>query len=1133
VSSSNVVKTYDGTLAANGSAIVTSGALYHNASNGNAQDTLSGGSFAFTDKNAGSGNKNVSVSGVTVSDGNGGHNYVVTYANNTTSTINPATLSFNGTIASREYDGTTTATVSGYTLSGLIGSETLNVVYGNAAFVDKNAGSGKAVTINAIELSNGTNGGLASNYTINPTAPAVGTITPRMLTLNAVVDDKVYDGTTNATLHTFGLSGFIGSETVNASYTGTASFADRHVGDNKNITVTGIDLADGTNGGLASNYAVPSSAHSTASITPATLHIAGVVALDRVYDGTTTVHLNTDAATVTGLFGSDEVQISDITGTFLDKNVGTNKTIGAGDVILSGADAGDYVLVQPTGLTASITPRSLVVTAAGVNRVYDGTTNATVQLSDNRITGDSLSVTADSSFMDKNAGSGKFVNVTDIAISGADAGNYSVNSSTGTFANITRANLSVNITGVNRVYDGTTHATVSLSSTPLNGDDVQLQYVSANFADKNVGTGKSVSVSGINALGADAGNYAIGSTGTTTANITPATLTVTATGGVKTFDGSAIAPVTFTDNRIAGDDLTVVATNAAYADPNVGTGKPVSIQGIVIAGGADAGNYVLANTSTSTSGSILGQTSVAETWALPPTIPTPVPPTTPTTPPVVVDTSLPMIGGGGTGGNGGTGGTENSGFTNGGNGGTGSNGGFIGGNGGTGGGTNTSTGGSNGGVGGNGGTGGTGNSGFANGGTGNSGFINGGNGGAGGTGGTNTNTGGNNGGVGGQGGNGGFGGDIGSNGGTGGIGATNTNTGGNNGGVGGNGGTNGNGGSGGIGATGAIIPISGGIGGNGGDGGNGGTNGNTSTGVGGDGGNGGVGGASGTNANAGGNTGGNGGTHSDANTGSNGGAGGNGGSNAGGADTNASMNEAGGPGGNATNAQGGKGGTGGSASVGSTQSGSSNGANSADASSGANAVNGGSDSNSGNAQNGQSTGGSGGSNAAGSNSTGGDGANSANASSGSQSGENGTGSANAANEGSNNASEGNSSDSSATTSDSSNGGMSVSAHGADEHVVVSVVRTPLGDYPGLVTVQVPHKMAASSNGFSFALPAAMLDGGKVKITRADGKRLPKWLKYDATTHTVIATSPPANALPIELLVRVGEKRWTMVVSEQR
>ena len=44
---------------------------------GNAADAISGGTFAFTDANAGAGNKTVTTTGVTLSDGNLGGNYTV------------------------------------------------------------------------------------------------------------------------------------------------------------------------------------------------------------------------------------------------------------------------------------------------------------------------------------------------------------------------------------------------------------------------------------------------------------------------------------------------------------------------------------------------------------------------------------------------------------------------------------------------------------------------------------------------------------------------------------------------------------------------------------------------------------------------------------------------------------------------------------------------------------------------------------------------------------------------------------------------------------------------------------------------------------------------------------------------
>jgi LPXTG-site transpeptidase (sortase) family protein len=81
---------------------------------------------------------------------------------------------------------------------------------------------------------------------------------------------------------------------------------------------------------------------------------------------------------------------------------------------------------------------------------------------------------------------------------------------------------------VNKPYDGTNTASVTLSDDRLTGDDITTAYTSASFASVNVGTW-SVSVSGINISGgADAGNYALGNTtATTTASITIIGQTIT------------------------------------------------------------------------------------------------------------------------------------------------------------------------------------------------------------------------------------------------------------------------------------------------------------------------------------------------------------------------------------------------------------------------------------------------------------------------------------------------------------------------------------------------------------------------------------------------------------------------------
>ncbi|MCQ8182353.1 YDG domain-containing protein, partial [Methylomonas sp. SURF-1] len=162
VSTGNVSKTYDGGTSASGTPTVTAGTLY-------GSDSLSGGSYAFTDKNVGSGNKTVTVSAVTVNDGNSGANYSVSYANNTSSTITPFVINLSG---SRKFDGTNILNADIFTFGSLVGAETLTLT-GVGEMADSQVGVNKPVTLGTLALADGANGGLASNYTLSGGTPLV------------------------------------------------------------------------------------------------------------------------------------------------------------------------------------------------------------------------------------------------------------------------------------------------------------------------------------------------------------------------------------------------------------------------------------------------------------------------------------------------------------------------------------------------------------------------------------------------------------------------------------------------------------------------------------------------------------------------------------------------------------------------------------------------------------------------------------------------------------------------------------------------------------------------------------------------------------------------------------------------
>src|SRR5207249_4987285 len=204
----------------------------------------------------------------------------------------------------------------------------------------------------------------------------------------------------------------------------------------------------------------------------------------------------------------------------------------------------NYTANTTATTTANITARALVISATGVDKVYNGTTNTTVTLSDDRVSGDSLTTSYTSaSFANKNVGTAKTVSVSGLSISGTDAANYTANTTASTTANITARSLVVSATGVNKVYNGTTTVTVTLSDNRVAGDSLSTSYTTASFADKNAGTAKTVSVSGISISGTDAANYTANTTASATADITKATVSALITADSKIYDATTAATI--------------------------------------------------------------------------------------------------------------------------------------------------------------------------------------------------------------------------------------------------------------------------------------------------------------------------------------------------------------------------------------------------------------------------------------------------------------------------------------------------------------------------------------------------------------------------------------------------------------
>ena len=579
----NVVKTYDGTISALGSAVATSGTQVF------AGDSISGGTFAFTNKHAGSG-KTVTTSAVTVNDGNSGNNYNVTYADNTTSTINKASLVISSTDASKAYDGTTAATATAVLNSGAL-FDTDSLTGGTFTYDTKHAGTGKSVSVSAVTVNDGNSG---NNYTVTYADNTNSSISKANLVISSADASKTYDGTTTANGFAVAAAGtqvFSGDNLTG----GTFSYDTKHAGSGKTVSVSGVTVNDGNNG---DNYIVSYVDNTNSSISKANLVISSAD-VSKTYDGTTSALGSAVATGGTQLFAGDS--ISGGTFAFDTKHAGNGKTVTTSSVTVNDGNSGNnYNVTYADNTNSSINKASLVVSTTDVVKTYDGTTDATgtavaasgTQLFDT----DSLSG-GSFAYDSKHAGTGKLVSVSGVTVNDGNGGNnYAVTYADNTGSTVNKANLVISSADVSKTYDGTTLASgsaIATAGTQLFDTD-SLSGGSFAYDSKHAGTGKTVTTAGVTVNDGNSGNnYNVSYADNTSSTIHKAVLVITSADVNKTYDGTTAAAgsaeATSGTEVFAGDSLT--GGTFTFDSKHAGTGKTVSVSAVSVNDGNSGNNY--------------------------------------------------------------------------------------------------------------------------------------------------------------------------------------------------------------------------------------------------------------------------------------------------------------------------------------------------------------------------------------------------------------------------------------------------------------------------------------------------------------------------------------------------------------
>ncbi|MFT3704853.1 MAG: YDG domain-containing protein [Agriterribacter sp.] len=493
------------------------------------------------------------------------------------------------------YDGNTGATLvaQNYTLNGVVGSDDVSVT-GTAQYAEAKAGDSKQITANNFVL----HGEQKDNYNLTTvSADVTGAVSKKEITVainSSPSISKTYNGNKNVILASgnYEIDGVIGEDEVSVS--GTASFEDKNVGEDKLITVNGFVLE----GSDADNYTlVTESATSAGSISPKaiTVTIATEPAISKTYDGSLDAQLSKDNYVLHDVVEGDDLSVSG-TATYDNRHAGDDKVITIDGFILSGEDKNNYVL-ETSSVTSSgsIAKKSLTVTINGntaITKEYDGTTTASV-VADNYsvegIIGEDLVVLNNpttAEYDTKHGGNNKKVTVTGLVISGEDAGDYALESTiaTGEVGTITKKAIAVSAEAQTKVYGVADPVLSYTTEGKLEGDELPGTLGRAE--------GKHVGEYEIN-IGTLSGgdDYEIEDFNSATLVITPAPLTIKADSKTKK-QGAANPEFTFTYDGLAEGDVAANLDTLPVATSNATTGSPIGVYDIK-ANGAASHDYTI------------------------------------------------------------------------------------------------------------------------------------------------------------------------------------------------------------------------------------------------------------------------------------------------------------------------------------------------------------------------------------------------------------------------------------------------------------------------------------------------------------------------------------------------------------
>ncbi|MCR4925967.1 MAG: InlB B-repeat-containing protein [Clostridiales bacterium] len=260
--------------------------------------------------------------------------------------------------------------------------------------------------------------------------------------------------------------------------------------DASEVTVTVTDTAG--------SY-LPGTATANVSTTAKAVTVTAA-AQDKVYDKSTDA---TVTYTVNNVETGDTVTATpDVAGgTFADANVGTGIVVTPSATSFTSSNANYTITGIAAGdVTADITAKTVTASYTADGKTYDGSTDVTVTPAlAGVIDGDTVTTTQTAAFANANVGADKLVNITSIALDGADKDNYVLAATTATTtATISQASKDIEVAVANNNYVYNTgvanfadagHADVAITTatdaylfTTAQADAAQIKFYKAESA---------------------------------------------------------------------------------------------------------------------------------------------------------------------------------------------------------------------------------------------------------------------------------------------------------------------------------------------------------------------------------------------------------------------------------------------------------------------------------------------------------------------------------------------------------------------------------------------------------------------------------------------------------------------------